>query len=420
MSIYGAMFSGVSGLSAQSRALGMISDNISNVNTVGYKSTQAQFSTLVTQSINKSVYTPGGVRAQPAQHLDKQGLLQSSASGTDIAVSGNGFFVVNESATPGLGDDYLFTRAGSFNRDASGNLRNTAGYYLQGWALDNNGQPIGNTSVLSSLQTVNIANLSGTARATSTAEIGANLPSTAIVGDTQDISVQVYDSLGNAHDVTLTFTKTGTNAWSYAVADPVLAGGATTSGTVTGGGAGSITFDGFGVPTAITQPPIAITWTTGGASASTIALDIGTVGEIGGITQFAGQFSLGKIDQNGVRFGEYSGVVISDEGVVTALFDNGETKDIFKIPVAQFANPNGLGARDGNSYIQTSESGDVTLTGANTGGAGKIASGALEASNVDLAEEFTNMIVTQRAYSASAKVITTADEMLDELIRIRR
>lgn len=420
MSIYGAMYSGVSGLSAQSRALGMISDNISNVNTVGYKSTKAQFATLVTQSINREVYTPGGVRAKPTQQLDKQGLLQSSASGTDIAVSGNGFFVVNESATPGLGDDYLFTRAGAFERDSSGNLRNTAGYYLQGWALDNNGQPIGNTSVLSSLQTVNIANLSGTARATTTAEIGANLPSTAAVSDTQDISVQVYDSLGNAHDVTLTFTKTATNTWSYAVADPVLAGTTTTSGTVTGGGAGSMTFDGNGVPTAITQPPIAITWTTGGATASTVALDIGTVGEIGGITQFAGEFSLGRIEQNGVRFGEYSGVVISEEGIVTAMFDNGETKDIYKIPVAQFSNPNGLAARDGNAYLQTSASGDVTLGNANSGGAGKIAPGALEASNVDLAEEFTEMIVTQRAYSASAKVITTADEMLDELIRIRR
>ncbi|MEX0759233.1 MAG: flagellar hook protein FlgE [Tistlia sp.] len=420
MSIYGAMFSGVSGLSAQSRALGMISDNISNVNTVGYKSTKAQFSTLVTQSINKQVYTPGGVRANPAQQLDKQGLLQASASGTDIAVSGNGFFVVNEAATPGLGDNFMFTRAGSFNRDASGNLRNTAGYYLQGWALDPNGDPIGNTSVLSSLQTVNIGNLSGTARATSAAELGANLPSTAAVGDDQDISIQVYDSLGNAHDVTLTFTKVADNDWTYTVADPILAGTGATSGTVTGGGAGSITFDGNGVPTAITQPPIAITWTTGGAGASNIAIDIGTVGEIGGLTQFAGQFSLGKIDQNGVRFGEYAGVVINEEGVVTALFDNGETKDIYKIPVAQFSNPNGLAARDGNAYLQTAESGDVTLGGANSGGAGKLASGALEASNVDLAEEFTDMIVTQRAYSASAKVITTADEMLDELIRIRR
>ncbi|SMF67714.1 flagellar hook protein FlgE [Tistlia consotensis] len=420
MSIYGAMFSGVSGLNAQSRALGMISDNISNVNTVGYKSTQAQFATLVTQSINKDVYTPGGVRAKPAQQLEKQGLLQSSASGTDIAISGNGFFVVNESATPGLGDDYLFTRAGSFTRDASGNLKNTAGYYLQGWQLDSNGNPIGNTSVLSSLKTVNIANLSGTASATTTAQIGANLPSTAAVGDTQDISVQVYDSLGNAHDMTLTFTKAASNSWTYAVNDPVLAGTTTTSGTVTSGGTGSITFDGNGVPTAITAPNIGITWTTGGATNSTIAMDIGTVGEIGGITQFSGQFSLGKIEQNGVRFGEYSGVTISEDGIVTALFDNGETKDIYKIPVAQFSNPDGLGARDGNAYIQTSNSGDVTLTGANSGGAGKIAPGALEASNVDLAEEFTNMIVTQRAYSASAKVITTADQMLDELIRIGR
>lgn len=420
MSIYGAMFSGVSGLSAQSRALGMISDNISNVNTVGYKSTKAHFATLVTQSINQNVYTPGGVRAMPTQQVDKQGLLQSSASGTDIAVSGNGFFVVNESATPGLGNDFMFTRAGSFNRDAEGNLKNTAGYYLQGWPLDNNGQPVGNTSVLSSLETVNIGNLSGTARATTEASLSANLPSTAAVGDTHEMGVQIYDSLGNAHDLALTFTKTADNTWDYAISDPVLASTATTSGNITGGAAGSIVFDGNGVPTTITAPNIDITWTTGGATNSSIALDLGTAAGLDGITQFAGEFEPGPTDQNGVSFGQYTGVVINEDGVVTALFDNGETKDIYKIPVAQFSNPNGLAGRDGNAYLQTSASGDVSLTAANTGGAGKIASGALEASNVDLAEEFTDMIVTQRAYSASAKVITTADEMLDELIRIRR
>src|SRR5690554_2003738 len=115
-----------------------------------------------------------------------------------------------------------------------------------------------------------------------------------------------------------------------------------------GGGAGSITFDGNGVPSAITAPDIAITWTTGGANNSTIGLDLGTIGELDGITQFAGEFSLGSIEQNGVRFGEYAGVVINEEGIVTALFDNGETRDIYKIPVAQFQNPNGLAARDGN------------------------------------------------------------------------
>ena len=135
MSIYGAMFAGVSGLAAQSNSLSMISDNIANVNTVGYKGVSARFSTLVTQAATQTTHTPGGVQSSPYSYIDGQGLLQGSASGTDLAVAGQGFFVVNEAATPGFGDDFFFTRAGSFNPDQNGNLVNTAGYFLQGYDL---------------------------------------------------------------------------------------------------------------------------------------------------------------------------------------------------------------------------------------------------------------------------------------------
>src|SRR3546814_13793103 len=141
MSIYGAMFAGVSGLAAQSNALGMISDNIANVNTIGYKGTSARFSTLVTMAATQTTHTPGGVMSSPYSYINRQGLLQGSASGTDLAVAGQGFFVVNESATPGFGDDYYFTRAGPFNPDESGNLVNAAGYYLQGYHLPNGAPP---------------------------------------------------------------------------------------------------------------------------------------------------------------------------------------------------------------------------------------------------------------------------------------
>ena len=137
MSIYGAMFSGVSGLNANSQALGMIADNISNVNTVGYKGNSAQFSTLVTQSPTRTTFSPGGVMSQPAPSIDQQGLLQGTGSKTDVAIAGNGFFVVNEASSPGLGDEYFFTRAGAFNPDENGDLVNTAGYFLQGWPLTN-------------------------------------------------------------------------------------------------------------------------------------------------------------------------------------------------------------------------------------------------------------------------------------------
>ena len=162
MSIFGAMFSGVTGLNAQSQALGIIADNISNMNTVGYKGTTAQFMTLVTQAASRTRYTPGGVSASPAQSIDRQGLLQSSTSKTDIAVAGRGFFVVNQ-LSAGNGQ-FLFTRAGSFNPDQNGNLVNTAGYFLQGWPLTNGSTLPTNTSTLTSLTAINVAGISGSAR----------------------------------------------------------------------------------------------------------------------------------------------------------------------------------------------------------------------------------------------------------------
>ena len=164
MSIFGAMFSGVSGLRAQSQMLGMISDNISNVNTVGYKGSVAQFSTLVTDAASATTFTPGGVQSNTSQLIDKQGLLQTSTSKSDISIVGSGFFVVNEASTPGISTEFLYTRAGSFNPDKDGFLRNTAGYYMMGWPTDAQGVvTAANPSVLSSLEAVTVTGISGSA-----------------------------------------------------------------------------------------------------------------------------------------------------------------------------------------------------------------------------------------------------------------
>lgn len=418
MSIYGAMFSGVSGLNAQSQALGIISDNISNINTVGYKGTSAQFYTLVTQAATATTFTPGGVQSVPVQSLDRQGLLQGSASKTDIAITGRGFFVVNEDANPTQSSEFLYTRAGSFRADKDGNLVNSAGYFLQGWPMANGTLP-NNISVLSSVETVNVSNFSGTAEPTQGINVALNLPSTAAIGDSHTSTIQIFDSLGNAHDIDITYTKAAVNDWTVTVADPVLASTGVTSGT-TGVVARSIQFNGDGTPSTITFPDITVTGWTTGASNSTIAVDVGTLNEADGVTQFASDFSINSIDQDGVRFGGFTGVNIDEKGVVTAVFDNGEQRPIYQLPLAVFDNPNGLEAVTGNAYRQTDRSGVLVLQQADTGGTGEVASSALEASTVDLAEEFTKMITTQRAYSASARIITTADEMLEELIRIRR
>lgn len=419
MSIYGAMFAGVSGLAAQSNSLSMISDNIANVNTVGYKGVSARFSTLVTQAATPTTHTPGGVTSSPYSYVDGQGLLQGSASGTDLAVAGQGFFVVNEAATPGFGDDFFFTRAGSFNPDQNGNLVNTAGYFLQGYDLRTT-TPQPSSSTFTGLTTVNISNLSGSASASTNIALGVNLPSTAAVTDSFSVTAQVFDSLGNAHDMDITFTKAGVNSWTWAAADPTLDGGATSSGTAAGNG--TITFATDGTPSAFTPaaPSITLTGFTTGAGNATITLDLGTVGATDGLTQFAGNFTISNIDQDGVRFGNYTGINISEDGIVTALFDNGQRLDIYQLPLGMFRNPNGLEGRTGNVYLETNVSGNFQLNLAGNGGAGDIAPAALEASTVDLAEEFTKMIITQRAYSANTKVITTADDMLEELIRVKR
>lgn len=420
MSIGGAMFAGVAGLAAQSQALGMISDNIANVNTVGYKGLNASFSTLVTAPSTVSNHTPGGVRAQPIQSVDTQGILQTTASSTDIAISGNGLFVVNEAATPGPGDQYLYTRAGSFRTDSSGNLVNDAGYYLQGWPLSSTGALPANPTVLSSVQTVNVANLAGIAVPTANIDLRLNLPATAINGQTQNVTVQVIDSLGTAHDLQIDFVyNTGVPQWDITVQNPTLSSTGAASGTVAAA-ARSISFNGNGTPNVITFPPIGITWTATTANPSTIAANVGTSGLTDGITQFSGPFVVTFIDQDGLSFGSFTDVVIDEDGIISALFDNGRTLPIYQLPLARFPSPNGLLAQDGNAYVETLTSGNVLLQQANTGGAGQVASAALENSNVDLAEEFTNMIITQRAFSANTRVITTADEMLEELTAVIR
>ena len=444
MSLFGSLFSGVSGLNAQSRAMGMISDNIANVNTTAYKGALAQFENLVTRSRGSNTYSPGGVRAQSFYTVATQGLIQSSASPTDVAISGAGFFVVN--APPDGQGEQLYTRAGSFSPDFQGDLRTTSGYYLQGWALDANEQVVD----VNQLETVNVRSINGLAAATTAVELGANLDAdatpfagayaaddlnawaasggTAGVQPTFTRDVQVYDSLGRAHDLTMSFLRTGpANSWAVEIgAAAVEVDGAThpngllASGTLNFAGDGtlqsaSVTPVVSGTPGA----PVDIQWAAAdGASPSIISFDFGEVGGVDGVSQFASPTNVAFVNQNGAEVGELSSVSIDAEGYVLASFTNGEERRLYRLPIATFANPAALDPRSGNIYAQTDTSGEFNLREAGAGGAGVVAPSALEAANVDLAEEFTKMIVTQRAYSANAKVINTTDQMLEELIRM--
>ncbi len=437
MSLFGSLFSGASGLTAQSRALGMISDNISNVNTVGYKGALARFQTLVTKQTASATYAPGGVRALTSYMISKQGLIQSTDSPTDAAISGAGFFVVNSLADSS--GEQLYTRAGSFSPDALGNLKTPSGFYLQGWLLDADEAIVD----INELETVNIRTLNGIAIATSRIEFGANLDSTTTAysgaytaGDMEDYNdsggssgvqpqfsrtIQVYDSLGEAQQLVLAFLKTGDNTWAaelYAdradldsTSHPT---GLLASATITFNGDGSLA----GVSGTLASA-VSIDWNNG-ADTSSITVDLGTTGETDGMSQFASANDVSFVIQNGSEVGQVNGVSMDSDGYVSVSFTNGAIRKIYRLPVATFANPAALDPRTGNVYAETQLSGEHNLKFTGQGGAGTLATASLEAANVDLADEFTKMIVTQRAYTANARVITTANDMLNELMQVAR
>jgi len=786
MTLFGSLSSGVSGLSAQSSAMGAISDNITNVSTIGYKNTFVNFSTLVTKQTSTTFYSAGGVQSKPRQDTGVQGLLQASTSQTDIAISGQGYFVVNEANVPTISNQFLFTRAGSFFQDNEGYLRNTSGFYLQAWPTtaagsvtpNNKSLTIPNQNVISTdyLGTVNLNRVGGTAAATTSVAIGANLPTTDTQGVTHKTDVQFFDSLGNANTMSYVYTKSSRdNQWDVSANPPqgtqvltledssgnafksvgqlefierpnngssVVIEGVTyqfnsaavtetatlkhvdTSGTTSvaqdvsallaeiiasdsdfdtinnrvklnPGNSASLLFQedgsgyqdttpttqagiiidptglltstgtfatrqeasftvrktavnyrdyeqftfangahpddadklivgtttytfldaevaaadsdkdiarltsttltataltfatadnsvtaGTGTPFANFQPGDTIDFNTSAnaatltvvsvsttgdklffaavaaevtatgqlavgrvmhniltdleaaieandanfaagadtvriraagrntgtatdSSANTLilsnlataytttfatgyggtvptnpdgtakvtvgtaftidksnaiifnsdgipstfnvaeteilgfengsfdmdddpnrakqmTLDFGTVGEANGMTQFGAEFTPVFITTDGSQFGTFAGVTISNSGTVTALFDNGETRPVYQLPIATFTNVNALDGRTGNVWNATEASGDPTLRVADNGPAGQVVQSTLEQSTVDIGEEFTKMIVVQRAFSAAAKIISTADAMLEELLRTKR
>jgi len=463
MSIYGALAAGVSALQANSSVLGMISDNIANANTVGYKRIDGQYSTLVTGQTT-SDYSPGGVRSESRTLMEQQGLMQSTQSPTDIAISGNGFFVVSPAPTTGASTDrFLFTRAGSFVKDSAGFLKNSAGLFLEGWPVLPNGTVNADPSDLTKLQTINLENLGGTAQPTTTMTINANLDATTpvsaaeggpgpvftaptyAVGDmaagttTPDFtrSIQVFDSQGGLRSVTVSFLKTSTaNVWDAEIYSPDVDDGSGNANGLIASGQVAFTTNGLldttsGATTLPSTLNVADSFTAGGPGApawrpslgvasSSVTLSLGSAGAAGGFTQFSSSSALISSQVNGAVFGNVSGVQVDNNGFVTALFDNGIERKIFQIPVATFINPAGLSAQSGNAFAVTNDSGPFNLKIANTGGAGKVEGSSLENSTVDIAQEFTSLITTQRAYSASTKIITTADDMLQELIQIKR
>ncbi len=584
MGLFGSLFTGVSALFAQSQTTAIISNNIANVNTTGFKRSEAAFNSLVTTESRLSRYSPGTVSLNRLQRVDQQGSIQQTSSGTDGSISGNGFFPVKRSTD--TSQPFLYTRAGQFSEDAEGLLRNASGFVLYAWPIDADGNLPANQGDLTSLVQADVAFLGGLTRPTTSAELAINLnanqerttytdlgagPSPAPQGVSADgpahftRGLTVFDSLGGAQTLTLEFhhiyppTVVSLSATSVILSrdsDLSLVPGIadddafTLENTTTGTGpfvfeydndasgpsaVGNVTFQTVGemidaintnfpgeiearlnetgdliiesinradtisltntvgtpltdlsmsrVGAALTAPnmppgntdtvlsngeeifPDFQNLTTantqgwwqvvvkhpngseltrgllnynGDGSLNATAdgdgnidlqipdmdwgngSDLQTIGiDISRFSQFAGNFDVIFSDQNGAELGLRTGVELTREGVVVARFSNGASADLYKIPLITFANENGLTEVSGTAYSESEESGEENLREAGNGGAGFVEPSTLEASNVDLADEFARLIISQRAFGAATKVITTVDQMTEDLLRLR-
>jgi len=473
MSINSAMLAGVSGLTANSSALAAISQNIANVNTYGYKRSSAAFQTVINAQTGGSGYSAGGVMATARHYTSQLGQLQRTTSGTDLAIDGQGFFVVTQRPEGSdRTDSRLFTRAGAFQIDDQGYLKNTAGLYLQGWPADSDGNIDYDPSDMSRLASINVGSVGGAAEATTRAEVNANLKSSQAVNVNNppiatytagamaagtftpdfEISVPVSDSKGGQRNLTMSFVRGDLpNQWFVEIgaadATNIVPAGAngmikagvlaftptgrldvtTMAASANNAGGRPWLFDYQNDNTTIqirasaaAPVPPAVNWAVGlGLAEQTISFDLDST--VGGLTQYdSPSVVVGSTLTNGTAFGNLSEIEIADDGFVTAIFDNGVTRRIAQVALATFPSVDSLAQVSGNAYQVSENSGTFNLKTPGIGGAGSIAASQLEASTVDLSSEFTGLITTQRAYSASSKIITTADEMLEELIRIKR
>jgi flagellar hook protein FlgE len=447
MSLFGALQTGVAGLDAQSAALSVTSSNIANVNTVGYKDSEAEFETLLAGYGN---ITDASVMENTTQNVTQQGIPTATNVATNMAISGNGFFVVSNqdpgdtaqtgSAAGTSASSLYYTRNGDFTPDADGNLENSSGYYLMGWPLTSTGSLPTNTT---DLVPVNVNQLSGKSEPTTTMTLQANLQSsttaytgTYAAGDMAagtvtpnfQKTIDVYDSQGGQQPLEVSYLKTGADSWSYEVSYQGAAANLTgttnnllASGTMTFNSDGTLaTVASNDGSSTVTGGSIAlnIPWSSAsGLTSQPLTINMGTLNSSSGVTQYDSASTLVSSNVDGALFGNLTGVSIGTNGIVTANFSNGLSENIYQVPLATFADPDGLTAVSGNSYQASTASGTPNINQANTGGAGTVNSNSLESSTVDLATEFTNLITSQRAYQASAQIISTASSMLQELFQ---
>jgi flagellar hook protein FlgE len=416
-----SLYAGISGLAASATAMGVVGDNIANVNTHGFKGNRSLFGNILNQSLTLGGVAGGeigrGVRMLGTSSLWTQGSLENTANPTDLAVNGRGFFILTDE----FGSDY-YTRAGAFNFDKEGQLVSPDSKLVQGWDLQSSSSYVGGPTTDIVIPGGQISEPTQTTEMT----VEMNLDSDSVFGDSYTTAVTVYDSLGNDIPVTLTFTRTATNnVWTVAPSIPASAG---SGATINGNAQIDVTFDTDGnlvsvdAPASTTDPVLALTLTNGAGNMSInwdMFNDVTSVSN-GDISQFASTSSTTFVSQNGYSAGTLQNVSVDAEGVITGVYTNGEIVPLYQIALADFPSYQGLEKKGENLYRESVSSGQALPGVPGSGRLGRINSAALEMSNVDLATEFVKMITTQRAFSANSKVITTSDDILHELINIKR
>ena len=439
MSLFGAMTTAISGLNAQSRALGHVSNNLANSQTIGYKRIDTNFNELLTQS-TRSLHAPGSVQARPDYTNAVQGTIEQSDIPNALAIGGQGFFSVaarrgQQNGLPQFDERQFYTRAGDFQMDRDGYLVNGAGYYLQGWPISDATDEPDRTQ----LAPVRISQQVFNPVPTSRIDLAADLPADAI--DPVTSQVRLYDALGTPHVATMTFTPVtnagppvvATGEWDLSITIPGENSPPTRSlrlqfGATATPAAAPGTLGGFGAASNMTVgspalgEPAEVTFTTDlGEGTQTIVLNLGEIGVARGLTQFSvGEFNVRNQSQNGVPPGSYSGLRIAESGDISINYDNGQSRIVARLPLVTFSDPDALQRLDGQAFMRTIESGEARVTDVAKDGAGRLVIGSVERSNVDIAGEFTKLIVAQRAYTANTRVVTASDELLQETINMKR
>ncbi len=466
MALSSALFSGISGLSSLGNAMQIIGDNIANVNTVGFKGSSFTFQDLLSQSISTqagSAQVGRGTSIGDVAACFEQGSFESTGNTTDLAIGGDGFFTLREAGS----DSLLYSRAGNFRFDNDGVLTNPEGYVVQGWALDDDGENAG------TITDIKLDSFTSNPEETSRVSVITNLDSDALGHDysSADLAsywnggldsaqyeyqntVKVYDSLGSTHDITIYFDKdagSSDSEWQYVVAcnpDEDLRSGVSATdagllarGTITfSDSSGTIsdlhmdTFDGTNWTTDVAPDPTTgylqfqSDFIGGAGTTMNVDLDLGTRWDGSSAwtnsalttTQYARSSSTIFQTSDGYGAGDLKSVDVDVDGVMTGTYSNGQLVPLFRVALAKFQNVQGL-HKEGNSlYRETRESGDAITGNPGTNGLGSISPNSLEQSNVDIADEFVKMITTQRGFQANSKIITVTDQMLADLINLKR